>query len=129
MRRLAWIAVLYSFCALSSAAEPRARDLGIPFEGTPGPLNALTDVAGITVGQVTLIEDLADAHKVRTGVTAILPRGRPRPSRTAGAQARPQPLAVSGPISVLISVTLSAGKPPSRAWRRTMSALSASWTQ
>ncbi|MFA7322246.1 MAG: P1 family peptidase, partial [Dokdonella sp.] len=76
MRRLAWIAVLYSFCALSSAAEPRARDLGIPFEGTPGPLNALTDVAGITVGQVTLIEDLADAHKVRTGVTAILPRGK-----------------------------------------------------
>ena len=76
MRRLAWVAVLYSFCALSSAAEPRARDLGIPFEGTPGPLNALTDVAGITVGQVTLIEDLADAHKVRTGVTAILPRGK-----------------------------------------------------
>ncbi|HQX66301.1 MAG TPA: P1 family peptidase, partial [Dokdonella sp.] len=76
MRRLAWVAVLYSFCALSSAAEPRARDLGIPFEGTPGPLNALTDIAGITVGQVTLIEDLADAHKVRTGVTAILPRGK-----------------------------------------------------
>ena len=76
MRRLAWVAVLYSFCALSSAAEPRARDLGIPFEGTPGPLNALTDIAEITVGQVTLIEDLADAHKVRTGVTAILPRGK-----------------------------------------------------
>ncbi len=58
------------------AAEPRARALGIPFEGTPGTLNAITDVAGVTVGQVTLIEDLADGHKVRTGVTAILPRGK-----------------------------------------------------
>jgi D-aminopeptidase len=72
------IAVLLSlFCSLAaSAAEPRARDLGVPFEGTPGPLNAITDVRGVTVGQVTLIEDLADGRKVRTGVTAILPRGR-----------------------------------------------------
>ncbi|MGH8060647.1 MAG: P1 family peptidase [Pseudoxanthomonas sp.] len=67
---------LCAFCALASAAEPRARDLGIPFEGSPGPLDAITDVAGITVGQVTLIEDLASGKKVRTGVTAILPRGR-----------------------------------------------------
>jgi D-aminopeptidase len=64
-------------CAFGTAvAEPRARDLGVPFEGTPGPWNAITDVAGVTVGQVTLIEDLADGRKVRTGVTAILPRGR-----------------------------------------------------
>lgn len=67
---------LCAFCALASAAEPRARDLGIPFEGSPGPLDAITDVAGVTVGQVTLIEDLADGKKVRTGVTAILPHGR-----------------------------------------------------
>jgi D-aminopeptidase len=67
---------LCAFCALASAAEPRARDLGIPFEGSPGPLNAITDIKGISVGQVTLIEDLADGKKVRTGVTAILPRGR-----------------------------------------------------
>ena len=67
---------LCAFCALASAAEPRARDIGIPFEGSPGPLNAITDIAGITVGQVTLIEDLAGGKKVRTGVTAILPRGR-----------------------------------------------------
>ena len=60
----------------ATGAEPRARDLGVPFEGTPGPQNAITDVAGVTVGQVTLIEDLADGRKVRTGVTAILPRGR-----------------------------------------------------
>jgi D-aminopeptidase len=59
-----------------AAQGPRARDLGVPFEGTPGPLNAITDVAGVTVGQVTLVEDLADGRKVRTGVTAILPRGR-----------------------------------------------------
>ncbi|HEY2346753.1 MAG TPA: P1 family peptidase [Xanthomonadaceae bacterium] len=61
--------------ARASASPPRARDLGIPFEGTPGPLNAITDVQGVAVGQVTLIEDLKDGHKVRTGVTAILPRG------------------------------------------------------
>jgi D-aminopeptidase len=67
---------LCAFCALASAAEPRARDLGIPFEGTPGPLNAITDIKGITVGHVTLVEDLPSGKKVRTGVTAILPRGR-----------------------------------------------------
>lgn len=63
-------------CSVVSAAEPRARDLGVPFDGTPGPLNAITDVAGVAVGQATLIEDLPGGHKVRTGVTAILPRGR-----------------------------------------------------
>jgi D-aminopeptidase len=60
----------------ATAGEPRARDLGVPFEGTPGALNAITDVAGVGVGHVTQIEDRADGHKVRTGVTAILPRGR-----------------------------------------------------
>src|SRR6185503_21071199 len=50
----------------------RARDLGIPFDGYPGPWNAITDVPGIEVGYVTLIQDDA----VRTGVTAILPRGQ-----------------------------------------------------
>ncbi len=57
----------------------RARDLGVPFEGTPGPLNAITDVAGVEVGYSTLIsgEGKLEAGKgpVRTGVTAILPRG------------------------------------------------------
>ncbi len=68
----------FALCVLwgvAAASEPRARDLGVPFDGTPGPLNAITDVAGVTVGQVTLIRDLANGHKVRTGVTAILPRG------------------------------------------------------
>ena len=69
-------------CALALAAgaafgaAPRARDLGIPFDGTPGPLNAITDVTGVTVGHVTLIESSDPKHQVRTGVTAILPRGR-----------------------------------------------------
>lgn len=53
----------------------RARDLGIPFDGTPGPLNAITDVAGVAVGHTTLIADTDEGHAVRTGVTAILPRG------------------------------------------------------
>lgn len=52
--------------------RPRARGFGIPLLGTPGPLNAITDVPGVEVGTVTLIE----AESVRTGVTAILPRGR-----------------------------------------------------
>ena len=59
---------------------PRARDLGIPFEMEPGPLNAITDVAGVEVGHVTLIEGdgplVVGEGPVRTGVTAILPRGR-----------------------------------------------------
>jgi D-aminopeptidase len=67
---------LWSLATAVCVAEPRARDLGVPFDGEPGPLNAITDVAGVTVGHATLIEDLAGGHKVRTGVTAILPRGR-----------------------------------------------------
>ena len=61
-------------------SKPRARDLGIPFDGNPGPLNAITDVAGVTVGHTTLIsgEGKLQVGKgpVRTGVTAVLPRGK-----------------------------------------------------
>ncbi|MGZ5020413.1 MAG: P1 family peptidase, partial [Chthoniobacterales bacterium] len=57
----------------------RARALGIPFEGNPGALNAITDVAGVEVGYTTVIsgEGKLDVGKgpVRTGVTAIIPRG------------------------------------------------------
>ena len=67
---------LLSLVTAVCAADPRARDLGVPFEGEPGPLNAITDVAGVAVGHTTLIQDLTDGHRVRTGVTAILPRGR-----------------------------------------------------
>jgi D-aminopeptidase len=63
-----------------NAAKPRARDLGVPFDGTPGPLNAITDVAGVTVGHTTLIsgEGKLEVGKgpVRTGVTAVFPRGK-----------------------------------------------------
>ena len=71
-------ALLLAALAISGSAHAaeRARDLGIPFNGTPGKLNAITDVAGVTVGYATLVEDLADGKAVRTGVTAILPRGR-----------------------------------------------------
>jgi L-aminopeptidase/D-esterase-like protein len=60
--------------------KPRGRDLGIPFDGTPGLLDAITDVKGVEVGQVTLISGSGKLEvgkgPVRTGVTAILPRGR-----------------------------------------------------
>ncbi|MFZ0312428.1 MAG: P1 family peptidase [Candidatus Korobacteraceae bacterium] len=66
--------------ATSGAAQPRARDLGIPFDGTPGPLNAITDVPGVEVGYKTLISGegrlVIGKGPVRTGVTAILPRGK-----------------------------------------------------
>src|ERR1700760_280675 len=64
----------------SARSKPRARDLGIPFDGTPGPLNAITDVAGVTVGHTTLISGNGKLQvgkgPVRTGVTAVLPRGK-----------------------------------------------------
>src|SRR5208282_1558003 len=68
-----------SFAQEKAAAKPRARDLGAPFDGTPGPFNAITDVAGVTVGHTTLISGegklVVGKGPVRTGVTAILPRG------------------------------------------------------
>ncbi|MFO1340950.1 MAG: P1 family peptidase [Burkholderiaceae bacterium] len=67
-------ALLCALPGLAVVAEPRARDLGIPFDGEPGPLNAITDVAGVGVGFSTLVRDAADGHAVRTGVTAVLPR-------------------------------------------------------
>ncbi len=62
------------------AVKPRARDLGVPFDGTAGPLNAITDVAGVEVGVATIVAGegalLRGKGPVRTGVTAVLPRGR-----------------------------------------------------
>ena len=64
----------------SIAKKPRARDLGVPFEGAPGLHNAITDVPGVLVGHTTLISGngplVVGQGPVRTGVTAILPRGR-----------------------------------------------------
>ncbi len=60
--------------------RPRARDLGVPFEGTPGPLNAITDVKGVEVGHVTLVDGdgplTVGRGPVRTGITAVFPQGR-----------------------------------------------------
>ena len=78
------VATLFLMIEVSLGAlaqgKPRARDLGIPFDGTPGPLDAITDVKGVEVGQVTLISGGGKLEvgkgPVRTGVTAILPRGR-----------------------------------------------------
>jgi D-aminopeptidase len=76
---------VFAFPFLAQAQErtqtkPRARDLGVPFDGTPGPLNAITDVPGVLVGHTTLIsgEGKLEVGKgpVRTGVTAVLPRGK-----------------------------------------------------
>jgi D-aminopeptidase len=64
----------------AAAPRPRARDVGVPFEGTPGPWNAITDVAGVAVGHETLVSGegklVVGQGPVRTGVTAIFPRGR-----------------------------------------------------
>src|SRR3954466_3123311 len=69
---------LLAFLA-ATQAQGRARDLGIPFEGAPGPLNAITDVPGVEVGHVTLISGdgplKVGVGPIRTGVTAIHPRG------------------------------------------------------
>lgn len=67
----AFLAIL-TLALAATPVEGRGRDLGIPFEGAPGPLNAITDVPGVEVGQKTLIE----GQNVRTGVTVIFPRGR-----------------------------------------------------
>lgn len=82
MRRVAFLtitttilSVFYSSYA-SSNYQIRARDLGIPFAGNTGPLNAITDLEGLTVGHETIIKDLENGKAVRTGVTAILPRGK-----------------------------------------------------
>jgi len=69
-----------SATSFSQGKKPRARDIGIPFDGTPGKYNAITDVAGVEVGHTTLIEGSGKLEKgkgpVRTGVTAIFPAGK-----------------------------------------------------
>ena len=85
-RSVSILAVLGIHLALLGAVtvqgqtKPRARDIGVPFEGSPGPLNAITDVAGVAVGHVTLIEGEGPLQvgvgPIRTGVTAIRPRAQ-----------------------------------------------------
>lgn len=70
--------VLLLISLLSVAQKPRARDIGIPFEGTTGKFNTITDVKGVEVGYSTIIsgqgKNIRGKGPVRTGVTAILPR-------------------------------------------------------
>jgi D-aminopeptidase len=72
-RSLLFCALLFSSVLL--AQKPRARALGIPFDGNPSTYNAITDVPGVLVGYQTLIKDTA-GKSVRTGVTVILPKGK-----------------------------------------------------
>jgi D-aminopeptidase len=84
MQTLIPVLITAAIVAVVTAAQqpstPRARDLGVPFEGTPGPHNAITDVAGVEVGFTTLVQGggalMEGKGPVRTGVTAILPRGK-----------------------------------------------------
>lgn len=84
MRHVRILVGLISVFVLAISAQgqskTRARDLGIPFDGTPGRYNAITDVVGVEVGLTTLIsgkgELVVGKGPIRTGVTAILPRGK-----------------------------------------------------
>jgi L-aminopeptidase/D-esterase-like protein len=81
MTRLPTVALLLLLPSLASAqSRPRARDLGIPIGGTAGPLDAITDVAGVEVGHTTVIRGAGPLQvgrgPVRTGVTVVHPRGR-----------------------------------------------------
>ncbi|HYL68364.1 MAG TPA: P1 family peptidase [Candidatus Limnocylindria bacterium] len=80
-RALTLLGIILATAIPCAAQTPqRARDLGVPFDGTPGPLNAITDVKGVEVGYRTLITGEGKLQigigPVRTGVTAIFPRGK-----------------------------------------------------
>jgi L-aminopeptidase/D-esterase-like protein len=76
MKKLFYIFLVVSLLVLSVSAQtnPRARDLGVPFEGKTGQYNAITDVKSVEVGYTTLISG-EGKQAIRTGVTAILPQG------------------------------------------------------
>ena len=80
-----------SFCEAAPSPKPRARDLGLAaaIGGTPGPIDAITDVAGVEVGHTTLIEGdgplVVGKGPVRTGVTVVHPRGKTNPDPVFGA--------------------------------------------
>jgi D-aminopeptidase len=80
MQTFVTLLITAALAAALQPKKPRARDLGVPFEGTPGTNNAITDVAGVEVGFTTLLKGegalIEGTGPVRTGVTAILPRGK-----------------------------------------------------
>jgi D-aminopeptidase len=73
------VVLVFSSTIISAQSKPRARDLGVPFDGTPGAYNAITDVKGVEVGHATLISGegklVVGKGPVRTGVSAVRPRG------------------------------------------------------
>jgi D-aminopeptidase len=75
-----WLLGIFAAPARVSTSISRARDLGVPFDGVPGELNAITDVRGVEVGHTTLVEGegklIVGKGPVRTGITAILPLGK-----------------------------------------------------
>jgi D-aminopeptidase len=77
------VALAVGILAASLACAQRARDLGVPFDGAPGPLDAITDVKGVEVGETTLISGSGPLKvgvgPVRTGVTVVFPRGKANP--------------------------------------------------
>ena len=83
------VLVLCAASPLLAQSKPRARDLGIPIDGTAGPLDAITDVRGVEVGHTTLISGsgklVVGQGPVRTGVTVIHPRGKANPDPVFGA--------------------------------------------
>jgi len=87
--RLCVFFVIFATALTFSQTKPRARDLGVPFDGAPGPHNAITDVQSVEVGHTTLISGSGKLKvgegPVRTGVTAILPRGKASTDAVFGA--------------------------------------------
>ena len=79
LRAVLLTSLLAAVAGVATGAE-RARDLGIPFEGVPGPLNGITDVTGVEVGHTTVVSGAGQLVRgqgpVRTGITVIHPRGK-----------------------------------------------------
>ncbi len=80
MKRTFTVLIIMLICSLSHGQKPRARDLGVPFNGKTGQFNTITDVKGVEVGYSTIIsgsgKNIIGKGPVRTGVTAIFPRGK-----------------------------------------------------
>lgn len=80
MKRFFRVLVIMLIFSSIYGQKPRARDIGVPFVGTTGPFNAITDVQGIEVGYSTIIsgsgKNVVGKGPIRTGVTAIFPRGK-----------------------------------------------------
>lgn len=80
MKKLLFTSSLLLICLSIHAQKPRARDLGVPFEGIPGPKNAIIDVKDLEVGHSTIIsgngKNVLGKGPIRTGVTVIFPRGK-----------------------------------------------------